>query len=359
MQSFCHYQSFSLFLRQMETIVITGGAGYIGSHTIIEILAKTSYRIISIDNHSKSKPQVYEYMRKIAAREFETICVDLCDEVQTFKHLDEIGPIAGIIHFAAFKSVPESTAEPLLYYHNNITSLTNLLKYCRTRKISNFIFSSSCSVYGNSTDLPVTEQSPLNKAVSPYGHTKQVGEDIIRFFCESEKWFNATALRYFNPVGAHMTGLLGEMPQVRPDNLLPVITQTAVGKNKLTVFGTDYDTRDGSCIRDYIHVTDIGDAHIKALNYLVKGKQQTNFDVLNLGTGRGVTVLEVISSFEKMSGTQLDFIRGGRRNGDVIAVYANNTKAKNQLGWDPVYTLDDMTSSAWKWQQTLESFNKA
>jgi UDP-glucose 4-epimerase len=209
-------------------------------------------------------------------------------------------------------------------------------------------------VYGNADDLPVTEESPLKKAESPYGHTKQVGEDMISFFCKSNPSFNAVLLRYFNPVGAHMSGLLGELPLNRPNNLVPIITQTAVGKNALTVFGTDYPTRDGSCIRDYIHVSDIADAHVRALHFLMEGKNASNCKVYNLGTGNGVTVLEAIASFEKVTGRTLSYGIGDRRGGDVIAIYANNTLAKKELNWVPRFGIDDMMLSAWKWQQNLE-----
>ncbi len=338
----------------MQTIIVTGGSGYIGSHTLIELLTKTSFNVVSIDNFSNSSPKSYERVKKITGKDFTTINVDLCDETAVNKELDRISGITGIIHFAAFKSVPDSVADPILYYNNNLTSLTNLLSYCRSKKIHNFIFSSSCSVYGNSTQLPVTEDTPLQKAESPYGHTKQVGEDIISFFCRTEKWFNAVVLRYFNPVGAHMSGENGESPINKPNNLLPIITQTAVGKNSLTVFGDDYNTRDGSCIRDYIHVSDIADAHVKALDYLIEKRNSKNVSLFNLGTGEGVSVLEVIKSFEKTSGRKLDYKIGGRREGDVIAVYADNSKAKKELHWDPQYNLDDMTLSSWKWQLQLE-----
>jgi UDP-glucose 4-epimerase len=338
----------------MQTIIVTGGAGYIGSHTIIELLAKSNFNVVSVDNFSNSTAFSYERIKKITGKKFETLEFDLCDEKALNENLGRLSNIAGIIHFAAFKSVPDSIADPILYYENNIRSLTNLLKFCRLKKINNFIFSSSCSVYGNSDELPVTENTLLQKAESPYGHTKQVGEEIIRFFCNAEPWFNAVILRYFNPVGAHVSGLIGELPLNKPTNLLPVITQTAVGKNQLTVFGDDYNTRDGSCIRDYIHVSDIADAHIKAVNYLADKKNRENVSLFNLGTGSGVTVLEVIHSFEKVSGLKLKYKIGNRRAGDVIAVYANNTLAKQELGWTPEYSLDDMTSSAWKWQQKLE-----
>jgi UDP-glucose 4-epimerase len=338
----------------MRTILVTGGAGYIGSHTLVELLQNTNYRVISLDNFSNSLEKTYDRIKKISTRPFETLMLDLCDKTRLYEALGRIGQIDGIIHFAAYKSVPESMKEPLLYYHNNLSSLNNLLSYANDNGINHFIFSSSCSVYGNADDLPVTEESPLKKAESAYGHTKQVGEDMISFFCKSNPSFNAVLLRYFNPVGAHMSGLLGELPLNRPNNLVPIITQTAVGKNALTVFGTDYPTRDGSCIRDYIHVSDIADAHIRALHFLMEGKNESNCKVYNLGTGNGVSVLEAIASFENVSGKTLSYVVGERRGGDVIAIYANNTLAKKELNWVPQFGIDDMMLSAWKWQQNLE-----
>jgi UDP-glucose 4-epimerase len=338
----------------MQSIIVTGGAGYIGSHTLIELLNKTDYRVISVDNFSNSNPDSYEKVKTVTSRPFETIALDLCDEAAVMKQLSSITNVAGIIHFAAFKSVPDSVKDPLNYYHNNIGSLHNILKFANQNNIQNFIFSSSCSVYGNADQLPVTEKTPLKKAESAYGHTKQIGEDMISFFCNANPDFNAVVLRYFNPVGAHMTGKIGEFPITKPNNLVPIITQTAVGKNALTVFGDDYDTRDGSCIRDFIHVSDIADAHVKALNYLIEGRNKNKISLFNLGTGNGVSVLEAIQSFEKVAQKKLDYKIGARREGDVIAVYADNTLAKKELQWNPEYSLDDMMLSAWKWQENLE-----
>lgn len=339
----------------MQTILVTGGAGYIGSHTLVELLQNTDFRVVSLDNFSNSLERSYERVQKICKRNFETICLDLCDKTRLYEALGQIGHIDGIIHFAAYKSVPESVKEPLLYYHNNLTSLNNLLSYAVDNGIKHFIFSSSCSVYGNADDLPVTEASPLKKAESPYGHTKQVGEEMISFVSQAYPAFSAVLLRYFNPVGAHLSGLLGELPLNRPNNLVPIITQTAVGKNALTVFGKDYPTRDGSCIRDYIHVSDIADAHVKALDYLLSGKNKTRCSIFNLGTGTGISVLEAIASFEKVSGKKLPYTIGGRRAGDVVSIYANNSLAKKELTWSPKYGIDDMMLSAWKWQQHLET----
>ncbi len=338
----------------MQTIIVTGGAGYIGSHTIIELLNKTNYHVVSVDNFSNSNPQAYEKIRSITKKKFDTLEVDICNEALLNEKLAAFKNSAGIIHFAAFKSVPDSVADPLMYYHNNNASLLNMLRFAKNNQIRNFIFSSSCSVYGNANELPVTEETPLKKAESPYGHTKQIGEDMIAFFCKANPNFNAVLLRYFNPVGAHMSGEIGEFPITKPNNLLPIITQTALGINSLTVFGNDYDTRDGYCIRDYVHVSDVADAHVKALNYVIEGKNKKNISLYNLGTGNGVSVLEAIQSFEKVSGKKLIYTVGPRRDGDVIAVYANNTLAKSELHWVPQYSLDDMMLSAWKWQLNLE-----
>ncbi|WP_317899519.1 UDP-glucose 4-epimerase GalE [Aurantibacillus circumpalustris] len=338
----------------MGSVIVTGGAGYIGSHTIIELLNKSNYRIVSVDNFSNSSPLAYEKIKTVTSRPFETVDVDLCNEKELFSKLSLFTDIVGIIHFAAFKSVPDSVTNPILYYQNNNSSLQNILKFAQEKAIDNFIFSSSCSVYGNADELPVTEQTPLKRAESPYAHTKQIGEEIIGFFCEARPNFKTVVLRYFNPVGAHITGKIGEFPITKPNNLVPIITQTAVGKNALTVFGNDYDTRDGSCIRDYIHVSDVADAHVKAINFLIEGRNRKQISLFNLGTGNGVSVLEAIKSFEKVSGIKLNYKIGARRPGDVIAVYADNTLVKTELKWQAEYTLDDMMLSAWKWQQALD-----
>lgn len=336
------------------TIVVTGAAGYIGSHTLIELLKDGKYNVLAIDNYSNSKAETYDRVRKISGKEFETAEVDLCNYEALLKCTEHIDRIEGIIHFAAYKSVPESVAKPLLYYHNNLETLTNVLRLCEERNINRFIFSSSCSVYGNASNLPVTEVTPVQTAESPYAHTKQIGESMVRAFGVANKEFNAVILRYFNPVGAHPSGLIGELPQNRPNNLVPIITQTAVGKNKLTVFGNDYSTRDGSCIRDYIHVCDIAEAHTLALDYLSQKKNKEAVSLFNLGTGHGISVLEAIKAFEKVSGKPLPYHIGPRRAGDVEAIYADNGLALKELGWNPKNTIDDMMRTAWKWQQTLE-----
>ncbi|MEI9933599.1 MAG: UDP-glucose 4-epimerase GalE [Ferruginibacter sp.] len=281
--------------------------------------------------------------------------VDLCNFDDTQAIFQENKGITGIIHFAAYKAVGESVEKPLMYFDNNLVSLINILKCSEEFNVPHFVFSSSCTVYGNPDEIPVTENTPLKPAESPYGLTKQMGEQIV---LESLMQMNMTAilLRYFNPVGAHPSSLIGEIPLGKPANLVPAITQTAIGKlPTMQVHGEDYPTRDGSCVRDYIHVSDIAHAHTLALNYLIDQKNETACDVFNLGTGNGYTVLEVIKAFEKVSGVKLNYKLGPRRSGDVIAIYANNNKAKNDLGWIPQYGLDEMMSTAWQWELKLKN----
>ncbi len=336
----------------MSKILVTGGCGYIGSHTIIELLAKTNFDIISLDNFSNSNIAVLKRIEQISGKKVENLAIDLCD-LKALENVFASHETVGVIHFAAFKSVPESVAKPLLYYHNNINSLLNLLQCCEKYDVKNFIFSSSCSVYGNVSEQPVHEQTPLQKAESPYAYTKQIGEEILKDFVKNNN-IQTIALRYFNPVGGHISGLNGEDPINKPTSLVPVITRTAAKvQDSFTVFGSDYDTRDGSCLRDYVHVTDIAHAHILALQLLLDKKNPSNFEVFNLGTGSGVTVLEAITAFEKISGIKLNYIMGGRRRGDVAVIYSDVTKSAEILGWKPQFTIDDMMSSAWKWQQLI------
>lgn len=336
-----------------KKILVTGGSGYIGSHTVIELLNTTPYEIISADNYSNSSPSTYDRIEQITGKRIKTYATDLCDLEATRNIFIENPDIAGVIHFAAFKAVGESVEEPLRYYHNNLASLINILKCLAEFNVTSFIFSSSCSVYGNISELPVTEDSPLSKAESPYAHTKQVGEEMIAAFSKAYPDISSIALRYFNPVGAHETGLNGEDPVNKPNNLVPVITLTAIGKiNEMTVFGGDYDTRDGTCIRDYIHVSDIADAHIKALKYLLAKKNKQNYSIFNLGSNQGISVLEAIRAFEKVSGVKLKYKIGPRRSGDVVSIYSDSSKAEKELGWKPRRTLDEMMSTAWKWELT-------
>jgi len=336
-------------------ILVTGGAGYIGSHTIIDIIENTNHEVISIDNFSNSNEDTFDRIEKITGKRVKNYNLDLTAyKSLKEKFFDVEKDIDGIIHFAALKAVGESVEKPVLYYHNNLNSLINLLKCVQKYSVKHFIFSSSCTVYGNALKQPVTEESPTQNAESPYGYTKLVGENILKDFSLSISEFNAISLRYFNPVGAHISGQNGELPKGRPNNLVPVVTQFASGWiNELTVHGDDYGTRDGTAIRDYIHVSDIAHAHVLALEYLSKSFGELRYDVFNLGTGIGVTVFEVFEAFEKSAGLKLDYNIGPRRSGDVECIYADNKKARTKLKWMPKYTIEDAMKTAWIWQQEL------
>jgi UDP-glucose 4-epimerase len=337
----------------MKKILVTGGCGYIGSHTIID-LVQNGYEVICIDNNSRSDIRILEGVEKILGKEIKNYKVDLCNYDETYAVLTENPDLLGVIHFAAYKAVGESVEKPLLYFENNLLSLINLLKCVQDFKIPYFVFSSSCTVYGNPDEIPVTENTIPKPAESPYGYTKQMGEQIVSETVKSIPT-NAIILRYFNPVGAHPSGIIGELPIGKPQNLVPAITQTAIGKlPQMTVFGNDYNTRDGSCIRDFIHVCDLAHAHTLALDYLSDEKNRTRCEVFNLGTGNGISVLEAIQSFEKVSGQKLNYIIGPRRQGDVIATYANNDKAKSYLNWHPKYGIDEMMQTAWQWELNLK-----
>jgi UDP-glucose 4-epimerase len=337
----------------MATILVTGGCGYIGSHTVVDLI-ENGYDVISVDNNSKSNPGIFNGIEAITGKKVKNYKVDLCNFDDTFAIFQE-NDIKGIIHFAAYKSVGESVQKPLMYFENNLNSLINLLKCVQEFGTPYFVFSSSCTVYGNPDHIPVTETTPPKPAESPYGYTKQMGEQIINEFSKSTGT-HSILLRYFNPVGSHPSIKIGEMPVGKPENLVPAITQTAIGKlPKMYVHGTDYDTRDGSCLRDYIHVCDIASAHTLAIKYLEKGKNNGLCEVFNLGSGEGVTVLEAIKAFEKVSGVKLNYELGPRRTGDVIAIYANNDLAKKLLAWEPKFSLDDMMRTAWEWEQRLKA----
>jgi UDP-glucose 4-epimerase len=335
----------------MGSVLVTGGCGYIGSHTIVDLI-ENGYEIICVDNNSRSDERLLSGVEKITGKKIKNHKIDLCD-YDALREIFTQYDIEGVIHFAAFKSVDESVAKPLLYYHNNLNSQVNLLRCTEEFKTKYFVFSSSCSVYGNADLIPVTEDTQLKKAESPYGMTKQVGEEMIQGLAKNSST-KFILLRYFNPTGAHPSSLIGEIPLGKPSNLVPAITQFAIGKlPALKVFGTDYDTRDGSCIRDFIHVSDIAHAHTLALDVLIAGKERSNCEIYNLGTGNGVTVLEVIKSFEEVSGKKLSFEKAPRRPGDVIAVYANNDKAREDLNWTPKFDLAAMMKTAWDWELAL------
>ncbi|RAJ75166.1 UDP-glucose 4-epimerase [Chitinophaga dinghuensis] len=333
-------------------VLVTGGCGYIGAHTIVDLI-NNGFDVVSVDSNIRSTTQLLDGIEKITGKKVRNYKVDLCNLEDTHAVFHENRDIVGVIHFAALKTVPESVADPLLYFHNNLTSLINVLKCVKEFNVPNLVFSSSCSVYGNTTALPVVEETPIGEAQSPYARTKQMGEQIIEDYSRVNNT-QSIILRYFNPVGAHSSGLIGELPLGKPDNLVPVITQTAIGKiPKMTVFGSDYDTRDGSCVRDYIHVTDIANAHTKALQYLINHNNASNCEIFNLGTGNGVTVLEAIKAFEKISGVKLNYTMGPRRPGDVISIYANNSRAKEKLGWIPQISIEDSMRTAWQWEVSL------
>ncbi|PSL49824.1 UDP-galactose 4-epimerase [Chitinophaga niastensis] len=335
-------------------VLVTGGCGYIGAHTIVDLI-NHGFDVVSVDSNIRSTTQLLDGVEKITGKKIRNYKVDLCNLEDTNAVFHENRDIVGVIHFAALKAVGESVNEPLMYFQNNLTSLINVLKCVKEYNVPNLVFSSSCSVYGNAKDLPVVEETPLGEAQSPYARTKQMGEQIIEDYSRVNDT-QSILLRYFNPVGAHPSALIGELPLGKPDNLVPVITQTAIGKiPKMTVFGADYDTRDGSCIRDYIHVTDIASAHTKALQYLIEHRNASNCEVFNLGTGNGVTVLEAIKAFEKISGIKLNYVMGPGREGDVIAIYANNTRAKEKLQWEPKIGIEDCMRTAWQWEVSLRN----
>jgi len=336
----------------MGTILVTGGCGYIGAHTIVDLL-ENGFEVVSADNLSRASEHSLSGIEKITGKKIKNYCVDLTDAIATENIFTENPSIIGIIHFAAYKAVGESVEKPLEYYENNIFSLVHLLKMAVKYNAKHFIFSSSCTVYGNPDTIPVTEQTELKPAASPYGATKQMGETMVRDTAFVQP-LSTILLRYFNPVGAHPSTAIGELPIGRPQNLVPAITQTAIGKlDTMHVYGDDYDTRDGSCIRDYIHVCDIAHAHTLALQYSIKNNQVKSCEVFNLGTGNGITVLEAIKAFEKVARVSLNYKIGPRRAGDIVAIYANNDFAVKKLGWEIKYSLEDMMRTAWAWEQSL------
>ncbi len=335
-----------------QKILVTGGAGYIGSHTVVE-LQQHGYDVVIVDNLSNSSIEVLDNIAAITGVKPVFEQFDLSDESLTADFFNRHSDLAGIIHFAAFKAVGESMEKPLEYYRNNVKSLLNMIDGMKTHGIENLVFSSSCTVYGQPDELPVTEKAPIKPAWSPYGNTKQMCEDILRFSTQSYP-VKAIALRYFNPIGAHHTALIGELPLGVPNNLVPFITQTAIGKRAcLSVFGNDYDTPDGTAIRDYIHVVDLAKAHLIAVERMLGGKSKLNLEIFNLGTGTGYSVLEVIKSFEKVTGEKLNYKIVPRRPGDVEKVWANTQFANDELGWKAEKGIDEMMLSAWNWEKSL------
>lgn len=335
-------------------ILVTGGTGFIGSHTVVE-LYNAGFTPVIVDDLSNSSIKILNQIEKIIGYKPEFHQFDLCDEAKTAEFIKANQDIKGIIHFAAFKAVGESVTKPLEYYRNNLFSLINLLTPYKGEN-TNFVFSSSCTVYGQPDSLPVTESAQVKKAESPYGNTKQIAEEILSETAAVHKNFNIIALRYFNPVGAHETALIGELPIGVPQNLIPFVTQTAIGKRaQITVFGDDYDTVDGSCVRDYIHVVDLAKAHVAAIKRMEEGKSATNYEVFNIGTGKGTTVLEIINAFEKSTGEKVNYIIGPRREGDIEKIYGDVNKSETELGWTAALNVDDMMKSAWEWEKYISN----
>ena len=337
----------------MDKILVTGGLGFIGSHTVVE-LQNSGYEVIIIDDLSNSSFDVLHRISTITGITPKFEQIDLKNKAKVIDFFKRNKDLKGVIHFAASKAVGESTEQPLMYYENNINTLVYVLQELKNSNHTNFIFSSSCTVYGQADELPITEKAPVKIAESPYGNTEQIGEEIIQDVCRVNSNMNAIALRYFNPIGAHESASIGELPIGIPQNLVPFITQTAYGlRDKLSVFGDDYPTHDGTCIRDYIHVVDLAKAHVVALERLLNRKNKSNFETFNLGTGKGSSVLEVIKSFERVTGLTLNYTIAKRRSGDITAAYADTNKANMELGWQSHLSLDDAMASAWKWEMHI------
>lgn len=332
-------------------VVVTGGTGYIGSHTVVELL-QTGYEVVILDDLSNSSIEVLDAIEELTGKRPEFFEVDLSDVTPTNSVFEAIGPKAeSIIHFAAKKAVGESVQDPLLYYRNNLFSLVNVLEQMKKHNINNLVFSSSCTVYGQPDVCPVTEATPRKEAESPYGNTKSMAEDIIRDASPVEN-FNSISLRYFNPIGAHASGKIGELPVGIPNNLVPYVTQTAAGiRETLTVFGDDYPTADGTCIRDYIHVVDLAKAHLQALKRIEDGRMESAYEVFNVGTGNGYSVLDVVNGFEEATGIKVNYKVGPRRAGDITQVWADTSLANNALDWKAELGLKEALSSSWNWEQ--------
>jgi len=338
----------------MSKVLVTGGCGYIGSHTIVDLI-NNGFEVISVDNFSRSNPIILKGIEEITGKTIQNYKVDLCDFEATKQIFEEHKDLKGIIHFAAYKLVFESVQNPLLYYRNNLNSLANILELMQQYELQNLVFSSSCSVYGNAENLPVTEQTPIQKAESPYAHTKQIGEAMIESFTKNYP-LNYMLLRYFNPAGAHESATIGELPTSKPQNLVPYITKTATGElEQLSIFGNDYPTKDGTCVRDYIHVMDIGGAHTSALKKMQTETKNNWANIYNLGAGVGRSVLEAVTTFEKVNNLKLNWKYVDRRPGDVVAIYADNQKAVDDLNWKLNYSFEDIMSSAYNWEKALQA----
>jgi len=336
-------------------VIVTGGTGYIGSHTAVELIA-AGFDVVIIDNLYNSDISVLDGIRSITGVTPKFYDYDLCDRQKLEEVFRSEGKTDAVIHFAAYKAVGESVRKPLEYYRNNFTSLMNLLEAMDRHNTPALVFSSSCTVYGQPDTLPVTEASPVKEAASPYGYTKQAGEIIIRDTMAARPSQKAISLRYFNPIGAHPTAFIGELPRGVPENLVPYITQTAIGlREELKVFGTDYDTPDGSCIRDYLHVVDLAKAHVAALNRLISGENKSNYEVFNLGMGKGVSVLEAIAAFEKATGVKLNYSITGRRAGDIEKIWADPALANRELGWKTEIGIEEAMETAWRWENRLKN----
>jgi UDP-glucose 4-epimerase len=336
-------------------ILVTGGLGFIGSHTVVE-LQQENFEVVIIDDCSNSSEKVLEGISRITGKAPYFEKLDLREKPAVEDFFKRHGDIEGVIHFAASKAVGESVENPLLYYENNLNTLIYILKELSKKLKAAFIFSSSCTVYGQADKMPITEDAPVKAAESPYGNTKQMGEEIIRDTCKVSPGLQAISLRYFNPMGAHPSTEIGELPIGIPQNLVPFITQTGIGlRQQLSVFGNDYPTNDGTCIRDYIHVVDLAKAHVVALVRLLEGKNQVNYEVFNVGTGQGSSVLEVIESFERVADQKLNYKIVGRRPGDIIKAYADTKKANTVLGWRAMSTLDEAMKSAWDWEKKIRN----
>lgn len=331
-------------------ILVTGGAGFIGSHTIVE-LVDNGFDVVCVDNLSNSFENVIPRLEKICNIKIPFYKIDLCDKDKSREIFIQNPDIKGIIHFAAHKYVGESVEQPLKYYKNNLLSLINIIELAKEFNVNNFVFSSSCTVYGQPDKLPVSEDAPIQKTCSPYGNTKKIAEEIISDYCSQNQDFNTVLLRYFNPIGAHSSGLIGELPIGVPSNLMPFITQTAYGiRKQLSVFGNDYDTPDGTAIRDYIHVVDLANAHVKALERMMFEKDKQNLEVYNVGTGNGLSVLEVINAFIKENNLNFPYVFVARRAGDIEQIWADSSLANEKLKWKARKTLADMVRDAWKWE---------